>query len=303
MPGATAQRSGEAPRNRKCEFWRPRPLQSLNHLLPKARKGLASSEHVAVFDSAWLQKYLWAEQVNRWKKEKHGYVDSLCPAFTAGRAPSFVKGIISLSRLCARLSPVPEPRRTRRHLPPHSWAFHRWRSLRAGPGPAGAAPLREPGPGPAAAPGTWAIHSPLLLWISCLLPDPPPPLPLHLLHSSGVKGIQKKGGNPPNDIFSDEQNPGASKGKRAWTLGLCWHLCAWGSGWQRLLRRDKVGHWTPGILRATKSPRPTLGPLITYLKKKMLRQTGEIFLRRVSLPCWRPVEHDIDQNPGRLPHL
>ena len=156
---------------------------------------------LAVFDSAWLQKYLWAKQVNGWKKEKPGYVDSLCPAFTAGRAPSFVKGIISLSRLCARLSPVPEPLRTRRHLPPRSWAFHRWRSPRAGPGPAGAAPLREPGPGLAAAPGTWAIHSPLLLWISCLLPDPPPPLPLHLLHSSGVKGIQEKGGNPPKWHF------------------------------------------------------------------------------------------------------
>ena len=28
----------------------------------------------------------------------------------------------------------------------------------------------------------------------------------------------------------------------------------------------KVGHWTLGILRARKSPQPTLGPLITYKK-------------------------------------
>lgn len=80
------------------------------------------------------------------------------------------------------------------------------------------APLREPGLGLAVALGTSALHSPLLVGISYLLPGPPPPpLTLLLLHSSSVKAIKAKGGKSPHGIFSDKQNPRAGRGDRGWT--------------------------------------------------------------------------------------
>lgn len=66
-------------------------------------------------------------------------------------------------------------------------------------------PQQEPEQGLAVAPGTWALQSPLLLWISYLLPGPPlPPLPLVLLHSSSTDKSKK--GTTPNGNFSNEQD-------------------------------------------------------------------------------------------------
>lgn len=63
-------------------------------------------------------------------------------------------------------------------------------------------PPREPGLGPAAALGTWALHSPLLLWTSYLLPGPPPlPPTRRLLRSSSVQAIQAEGGRVPKWRF------------------------------------------------------------------------------------------------------
>lgn len=165
-------------------------------------------------------------QETEWKKENQGNVEVLLTNFhrSKGRHPfpnaSSLKAGHSHMALASPRSP-----RTRRHLQPRSWAFHRWRSPRAGQGPAGAAPLWEPGWGLAAALGTLALRSRLLLWISYLLLGPPP-LTLLLLHSSGVKAIKAKRGKSPNGIFSDDQNPQARRGERGWRLGLHCFLSA-----------------------------------------------------------------------------
>lgn len=122
---------------------------------------------------------------------------TLCQTVTVGRALSKIHHLLKPGT-AIWLSLVPDPQMTQTHLQPHSWAFHRWRSLRAGPGPAGAAPPWEPGRGRVVAPGTSAPHSLLLLWISYLLPGPPPPPPLTLLllHLSSVKVIKAREENP-----------------------------------------------------------------------------------------------------------
>ena len=117
-----------------------------------------------------------------------------------------------------------------------------------------------------------------------------------------LREYKRKGETPTNDIFSDEQNPGASKeglDAGAVSASLCMRECLAeasqkGQGWS-------LDTWNS---ESNQVPEAHSGsPHHLLKKKKMLRQTGEIFLCRVSLPCWRPVEHDIDQNPGRLPHL
>lgn len=84
----------------------------------------------------------------------------------------------------------------------------------AGQWPAGVAPQWEPGQGQVVALVTWPLHSPLLLWISYLLPGPLlPPLPLLPLHSSGINKSKKV--ISPKGIFSSGQRSQA----RTWDTG------------------------------------------------------------------------------------
>ena len=97
--------------------------------------------------------------------------------------------------------------------------------------------------------GTSALHSLLLVWISYLLPGPPPlPPARRLLHSSSVQAIKAEGGESPNGIFSDEQNPQARSGRGPGCWGCpSFFLCTGqltepgvGGGDHSLY---EVGHW------------------------------------------------------------
>lgn len=167
------------------------------------------------------------------------------------------------------------------------------------------APLREPGLGLAVALGTSALHSPLLLWISYLLPDPPPPpLTLLLLHLSSVKAIKAKGGKSPMAflVMNRTHRPGEGRGAgRRGCIGFFLHeeRLTDPSGEGHGLYKD--GHWTRGILRSRKSPWPYPGS--HHLYKNILRQRGEISVWRASPPCLRPADQTLKLTPRQAAPL
>lgn len=154
------------------------------------------------------------------------------------------------------------------------------------------APPREPARGLGGARETWALHSPLLLWISYLLLGPPPlPLTPLLLHSSGVKAIEAKGGTAPNSIFSDEQShqPGEEKGAgREVGVGVLSKEQPTESSGECYGGLDQsLGLW------GRESPPASLWIPSPFLQN-MLKQGGEISVRRLSPPCSRPADLEKD---------